>query len=260
MLLLVGKSLSNSYIENCMGFPAIGFILPKHGGCVRRSLLHVIQGRRLKRFLQSVRLMALVVFLQNFLVIHAWAVDPVIVNCVETPGIEADSENYKPAVFNLTNDLTRRTGSAVVAEGEVVYLVGRVTDSLCRPVSNVSVFVWQADYQGLYSKDMGFDKRFNGSGKATTDNLGNFGFITIIPGVHFGGSPRVHFLVKHPELPDFQTEMFFEGKGSEGHSSLSRIPGSMRKLLTARLVGEEEGVKTYEFNLTFPGKEDIAYE
>ena len=219
------------------------------------------EGRRLKRFfLRSVWLTTMIVCLQNFLVVRAWAVDPVIVNCIETPGIEADSENYKPTVFNLTNDLTRRVGSAVVAEGEVVYLVGRVTDSLCRPVSNVNVFVWQADSKGKYSKDEGFDRRFNGSGKVTTDNLGNYGFITIVPGGHFGGSPRVHFLVKHPELPDFQTEMFFEGKGSEGHSSLSRIPGSMRKLLTARLIGEEGGVKIYEFNLTFPGKDDVMHE
>ena len=220
---------------------------------------YVYQGRRLKRFFtRGVLLVAVVGCLQGFLVPEAFAVDPVIINCVETPGIEADSENYKPAVFNLTNNLARRTGSAAVADGEVVYLVGRVTDSLCRPVSNVNVFVWQADSRGKYSKDEGFDRKFNGSGKATTDNLGNFGFITIVPGEHFGGSPRVHFLVKHPMLPDFQTEMFFEGKGSEGYSSLSRIPGSMRKLLTARLIGEERGTKIYEFNLTFPGKEDIV--
>ncbi|TZF78871.1 protocatechuate 3,4-dioxygenase [Anaplasma marginale] len=198
----------------------------------------------------------------------AGAVDPVIVNCVETPEIHDVSE--MPNVFNLSNNLARKPGSPVVADGELVYIVGRVTDSKCHPLSNVSVFMWQADSRGVYNSgrvassgeaagslgkpgEVKYDEHFNGSGKATTDNLGNFGFVTIMPGRHMGRSPRLHFLLKHQDFPELQTEMFFEGLGGSEDPGFSRIPASMRKLLTARLVDEggETGVKVYEFNMTF---------
>ncbi|WP_262998221.1 protocatechuate 3,4-dioxygenase [Anaplasma capra] len=200
----------------------------------------------------------------------ASAADPVIVNCVETPEISDVSE--MPDVFNLSNNLARKSGSSVVADGELVYIVGRVTDPKCRPLSNVSVFIWQADSRGLYStkgksigsdtagKGLGktdeitYDENFNGSGKATTDNLGNFSFVTVIPGKHMGRSPRVHFLLKHKDFPELQTEMFFEGfAGNSEDPNLSRIPATMRKLLTARLANQdsETGVRVYEFNVTF---------
>lgn len=205
----------------------------------------------------------------------AGAVDPVIVNCVETPEVRDVSE--MPSVFNLSNNLARKPGSPVVADGELVYIVGRVTDSRCHPLGNVSVFMWQADSHGIYNASKaadlgeategsnksgatGYDTNFSGSGKATTDNLGNFGFITVMPGQHMGRSPRVHFLLKHQDFPELQTEMFFEGLGNSDDPGLSRIPAAMRKLLTARLVdgGSETGVKVYEFNMAFAENFDPA--
>ena len=182
---------------------------------------------------------------------EAKAVDPVLINCVETPGISDMTGERKPKTFNLSNNLARHTGSPIVADGEVIYLMGRVTDSRCNPVPNVNVFVWQADHNGVYMGNPGYDEKFRGSGKATTDNLGNFGFITVMPGRHMSGDPRVHFLIKHPAFPDFQTEMFFEGMGSSGSSHFSRIPDAMKDLLTAKYVGREDNTKIYEFNLTF---------
>ncbi|MFV9838844.1 MAG: protocatechuate 3,4-dioxygenase [Aaplasma endosymbiont of Hyalomma asiaticum] len=181
----------------------------------------------------------------------ARAVDSVLINCVETPGISDMSGERKPEAFNLSNNLARQTGSPVVADGEVIYLVGRVTDSKCNPVPNVNVFVWQSDHNGVYSGNPGYDEKFSGSGKATTDNLGNFGFITVMPGRHMSSDPRIHFLIKHPAFPDFQTEMFFEGMGNSGSSHFSRIPDEMKDLLTARYVGKEDDTRIYGFNLTF---------
>ncbi|MGN7678794.1 MAG: protocatechuate 3,4-dioxygenase [Anaplasma sp.] len=201
---------------------------------------------------------------------EAAAVDPVIINCVETPEIRDISE--MPLVFNLSNNLSRKPGSSTVADGELIYVVGRVTDAECRPLGNVNVFIWQADSRGFYSggasasgtgSDAGsgtYDVNFSGSGKATTDNLGNFSFITVMPGRHMGRSPRIHFLVKREGFPEFQTEMFFEGPDDHEDSNLSRIPKAMQWLLTARRIdqdvagrnaGREGNVKKYEFNITF---------
>ncbi|MDB1135181.1 protocatechuate 3,4-dioxygenase [Candidatus Anaplasma sp. TIGMIC] len=192
--------------------------------------------------------------------IEARAVDSVLVNCVETPGIKDVTDAQKPAVFNISNNLARKAGSPDSAEGKKIFLIGRVTDAHCNPVTNANVFIWQADSRGVYSGDPGYDKMFLGSGKATTDNLGNYGFITVMPGKHRGADPKVHFLIKHHAFPDFQTEMFFEGENSIRHSSLSRIPRAMKRLLTARHVGQEYGVDIYEFNLTFADIEDTPYE
>ncbi|MGN7661365.1 MAG: protocatechuate 3,4-dioxygenase [Anaplasma sp.] len=209
---------------------------------------------------------------------EAAAVDPVIVNCVETPEIRDISE--MPIVFNLSNNLSRKPGSSAVADGEPIYVVGRVTDAECRPLGNVNVFIWQADSRGLYSGASAvergseassgtYDINFSGSGKATTDNLGNFSFITVMPGRHMGRSPRIHFLVKREGFPEFQTEMFFESPDDHEDSNLSRIPKAMQWLLTARRIDQsvvgrnaskEENVKKYEFNITFAGDFDAEKE
>ncbi|MEH0831683.1 dioxygenase family protein [Anaplasma bovis] len=176
------------------------------------------------------------------------ASDAVILNCVETPEIK--NVVPVPKRFNLSSNLLKHTGHG--SDRNVIHIVGRVTDAYCRPISGANVFIWHSDSNGRYADDTGYDRGFHGSGKATTDNLGNYGFTTILPGSSKGRSPLVHFLVKHNAFPGLQTEMFFEGMedGYDGYE-LSRIPGSIKKLLTARYIGSEHGIGIYEFNITF---------
>ena len=177
------------------------------------------------------------------------ASDAVILNCVETPGIK--NVVQVPKRFNLSSNLLKHTRHE--SDRNIIRIVGRVTDAYCRPISGANVFIWHSDSNGRYAGDTDYDRGFHGSGKATTDNLGNYGFTTILPGSSKGRSPLVHFLVKHSALPELQTEMFFEGMedGYDGYE-LSRIPGSIRNLLTARYIGSEHGIEIYEFNITFP--------
>ncbi|SBO30276.1 dioxygenase family protein [Anaplasma phagocytophilum] len=241
------------------------FVLHTVYSCARWCYCRAEQERRLRngQFCKVKQLVVIaLVFVASQLmpVSHAGAVDSVLVNCVETPGINDTKDNHRPDVFNLSNNLARRVGSADVARGKVIYLVGRVTDAHCTPLTNVNVFIWQADSRGVYAGHRGYDKKFLGSGKATTDNLGNFGFITVVPGGNSDSDPVIHFLIKHPAFPEFQTDMFFEGIGNQGLSNLSRIPSAMRRLLTARYAGKKGGIPVYEFNLTFADNTSTPYE
>ncbi|KJV69104.1 protocatechuate 3,4-dioxygenase [Candidatus Neoehrlichia procyonis] len=186
------------------------------------------------------------------------AIDPVIMNCVETPEIYNIQD--KPKDFYMSNNLRRKVGSAVTAKGELIYIVGRVTDVNCIPVENVNVFMWQANTYGIYQNDFNgteihtdnkYDENFSGSGKATTDNLGNYSFITVMPGKYSNRVPHVNFMLQHPEFLEFYTEMFFSEYNNLVDPVLNRmVSPHLRKLLIAQYTVNDLGIKIYRFNIT----------
>ena len=119
-----------------------------------------------------------------------------------------------PDNFNTTNNLAKKTGSFYRAFGEIIFIQGSISDSFGVPISNAVVEIWQTNSAGKYhtllEKNSEFiDKYFNMSGRAITDNLGNYHFISIMPGSNPGRAPHINFNVYHPRFGRLETEMYF---------------------------------------------------
>jgi protocatechuate 3,4-dioxygenase beta subunit len=144
-----------------------------------------------------------------------------------------------PQTFNTTNNLVKKTGSFYLAFGEIIHLKGKITDSFGVPIVGAVVKIWQTNSKGKYhtllaKNDRNIDKNFNMSGTAVTDNLGNYNFITIIPGFYFGRAPHINMNVYHKRFGELKTEIYFEGHPRNKIDSqyLSYTPED-RKSLTA---------------------------
>ncbi|QXK93450.1 dioxygenase [Neoehrlichia mikurensis] len=204
----------------------------------------------------------ILVIIFAFLASEAYAVDPVIVNCVETP--EIYNVQNKPRHFYVSNNLRRKTGSPITAKGELIYIIGKVTDRNCVPIANMNVSIWQANTYGIYQSSVGndkvspnnkYDEHFSGSGITTTDNLGNYSFITVMPGKYSDRLPHISFMLQHPDFLVFYTEMFFEGYNNTADPVLSHmVSPNSRKLLVSQYTVNDMGIKVYRFNITLGEK------
>jgi protocatechuate 3,4-dioxygenase beta subunit len=144
-----------------------------------------------------------------------------------------------PQEFNKTNNLIQKTGSFYAAFGEILYVQGTITDSFSVPISGAIINIWQTNsagkYQALLDKKSDLiDKNFSMSGKAISDNLGKYSFITIIPGFYLHRAPHINFNIYHPKFGKLETEMYFEDhpKNTTDYQYLSYSKEDKRLLTT----------------------------
>ena len=96
--------------------------------------------------------------------------------------------------------------------GERLVVSGRVLDG-GRPVAGVSVYVFQTDVEGRYSKELTgneaeLDPRLRGAMR--TDPNGAYEYETIRPG-HYDGNPaHVHYLVRAPSYHPLLLDLWFD--------------------------------------------------
>ena len=121
-------------------------------------------------------------------------------------------------------DLTRITGHAERAEGDVVYLSGQVLDDDCRPIAGALVEIWQANRHGRYHHERDpnpapVDPHFQGWGETLTDEQGRYSFKTILPGAYpadeargWWRPPHIHFRVSKRGYRELVTQMYFAGQ------------------------------------------------
>ncbi|OEY86632.1 dioxygenase [Wolbachia pipientis] len=194
-------------------------------------------------------LLLLAVLISN---LQTFANDPILLNCIETPSVY--SLDTCPNKLGYSNNLRRRPGSSDVASGELIHIVGRVTDINCLPIQNAVVHIWHADACG-YNENMEqnaepHDPNFAESGRFITNNLGYYHFITIMPGTNGERAPHVNFLVQHPDFPEFTTQMFFADLNYTD-PILTNLPKA--HLLIATFSYNKKNIKTYTFNITLGG-------
>lgn len=103
-----------------------------------------------------------------------------------------------PKKFHPNNNLLKDSNKNIYAIGQKMILEGYIVDQNCTPIPNAIVKIWQKNNFGYYQN--GFDKKnlskdafeiqkkinhhnqfFIGNGVSTTDNLGYFHFITLVP-------------------------------------------------------------------------------
>ncbi len=138
----------------------------------------------------------LVLLIQSMFGLSLFAADPILINCIKTP--EIYNLDPQPRNFNFSNNLRRKPGSPVSATGELINIVGRITDINCLPIQNAVVSIWHANSYGMshYDEDIEEDKldlNFAESGKFIVNNLGYYSFITVAPGKSGDRAPHVNF-------------------------------------------------------------------
>lgn len=131
---------------------------------------------------------------------------------------QAASNDYEPAEFYTSNDLLRKAGQVPLFCGERVIIYGKLVDADCKPISDAKIYLWQVDCSGKYPYEPLRNlvdheliklpmqgETFTGNGIATTNNLGEFVFITIYPNKVHDMKPHLNIRVEHYNHEPFQT-------------------------------------------------------
>ena len=153
-------------------------------------------------------------------------------------------------------DLLVIKGRADRAQGTVLHLTGRVTDTSGAPIADALVEIWQSDTFGRYllPKDGApgqRDPNFQGYGRARTDAAGAYRFRTIHPVPYGSRPPHIHFQVTHPRFRALVTQMYVVG--DPGRENPAYFGGQrVRDALSVTLRpadGAEPGVLTARFDI-----------
>jgi len=180
-----------------------------------------------------------------------------------TPSRLFTADLSMPETFQTTNNLAKKPGSFYRAYGEIIFIQGTLTDSFGVPIHNAVIEIWQTNSAGKYHTllEVGsgyIDKFFSMSGRAITDNLGNYHFISIMPGATAGRAPHINMNVYHPKFGKLETEMYFMNHpfNFTDYQYLS-YPELDRKLITAEVRNTDilnpKSIKIITFNLVMKG-------
>lgn len=163
------------------------------------------------------------------------------------------------------SDLTYVRGRGGHAEGEVLFVEGRVTDEACEPVAGAVVEIWQANAHGRYDHEEDpnpapLDPNFQGWGHAVTDAEGRYRFRTIRPGPYpatesWTRAPHIHFKVAKRGFHELTTQMYFEGAALNADDLLLRELSPEERAEVVISAGEptgagEDTVARYTFDIT----------
>ena len=128
--------------------------------------------------------------------------------------------NYEPKKFSHTNNLLRNVGELEIFSGIKITLRGRVVDQQCVPISDAKVLIWHVNEKGKYpyiplrsridNKLIAINKKstFKGFGSATTNNQGEFIFITQYPGKVYEEREYVNLRVQYKGDQTLQTKIY----------------------------------------------------
>lgn len=168
-----------------------------------------------------------------------------------------------PDSFATTNNLAKKTGSFYRAFGEIIFVQGTITDSFNVPVAGAVVEIWQTNAAGKYhtllEPDSEYiDKYFSMSGRTITDNLGNYHFITIMPGSRMGRAPHINMNIYHQKFGRLETEMYFQDHPyNDSDYQYLVYNKDDRALLTARVshsnIFNTKSIKVCTFDITMRG-------
>jgi len=173
-----------------------------------------------------------------------------------TPTPEQTAGPFYPSVLpdDRDADLVVVKGRSGRAQGTVLYLSGRVTDTNGAPAVDALVEIWQADNFGHYlaPKDGGpgpRDPNFQGYGQVKTDATGAYRFRTIRPVPYASRPPHVHFQITHARLRPLITQMYVTGE--QGQEDPAAFGGQrVREALSVTLQpASEAGAHAARFDI-----------
>ncbi|WP_298176585.1 protocatechuate 3,4-dioxygenase subunit alpha [Saccharomonospora sp.] len=162
----------------------------------------------------------------------------------------------------LSIGLPWEDGPTVVEEGTegAVWIRGVVTDGEGAPVPDALIETWQADPNGRFDHPddpRGAVPGFRGFGRCPTNDDGEFGILTLLPGAVPGQAPHIdvsvfargllHRLVTRIYFPDFAEANVLD-------PVLNSVPVERRYTLVARRT--EDG---YRFDVRLQGEGETVF-
>lgn len=149
-------------------------------------------------------------------------------------------------------DLTQVTGRSGRAQGQVLYLTGRVLARSGEPIPGAVLEVWQANAAGRYAHagDRTLapeDPDFQGYARLVTDSEGRYAIKTVKPGPYPASRPgwmrppHIHFDVTG-KVTRLVTAMYFEGDPLNEQDLLLKVsfaPQTQMTRLEAAAAGQE---------------------
>lgn len=174
------------------------------------------------------------------------------------------------------SDLTKQHAGEPL--GERIIVAGRVLDDNGRPVPHTLIELWQANAAGRYCHDRDnhpapLDANFSGTGRAMTDENGNYKFVTIKPGAYPWKNhanawrpAHIHFSLFGPAFATrLVTQMYFPGDPLFAFDPIFQsIPDEQAR---QRLIASFDLDKTqpefalgYQFNIVLRGREATPFE
>lgn len=180
-----------------------------------------------------------------------------------TPSRFFTADLSMPETFATTNNLAKKVGSFYRAFGEIIFLQGTITDSFGVPIDGAVIEIWQTNAAGKYhtlleASSEYIDKYFSMSGRTITDNLGNYHFITIMPGASVGRAPHINMNIYHTKFGKLETEMYFADHpfNVTDYQYLAYDEGE-RKLVTALIRSSDimnpQSIKLCTFDIVMKG-------
>jgi len=153
------------------------------------------------------------------------------------------------------------------APGPHIRVQGLVCDGTGGPVNDALLEIWQADAQGRYHHPEDLAERsewlrFQGFGRAQTDEAGLFSFETLKPGAVAG--PQGRLQAPHLVLGVFArgvlhrlvTRVYFEDEAANARDPiLEQVPAVRRDTLIARCAGEA----CYRFDVSLQGERETVF-
>ncbi len=184
----------------------------------------------------------------------------VLAACAPTPPETAGP--FYPLNFPLDkdNDLTFVKNQSQKAQGEVIWVQGRVQDEACQPVPGALVEIWQACTTGRYNhpgdrNPAKLDPNFQYWGKAIANEKGEYGFKTIKPGAYpasrfWTRPPHIHFKAHARGYADLTTQMYFAGEPLNENDRLFRSHSRAEQEQCVVSFHTVQNVQVGLFNLT----------
>jgi protocatechuate 3,4-dioxygenase alpha subunit len=186
---------------------------------------------------------------------------------METPSPYCTIGPFFPTEFaDECGDLTVFEGKT--AQGQHIFLTGRVVEDGSVPVGNAILEIWQADANGIFRNALDprsseADPGFFGWGRARTDAQGRYRFRTVMPGSPSGRRPHINVMVLAIGLTRrLVTTMFFaESRGDVQDRVLSCVPeAARRRLMAVRDKSlDAASVAGYRFDIVLRGENETPF-
>ena len=160
--------------------------------------------------------------------------------CDITPSIAVERAPSDASVVR-SGKLSKPAGKSAYAAGDLLLITGHVYDANCVPLRDAKIDIWQMDDSGFYAapnaeKFANPAPLFAGSGRAVSNNMGAYSFVSVLPNLSGSAAPYVNVRVRHPRVKTFVTRMYFAGDvRNETVPALTRMSTVMRSLLEADL-------------------------
>ena len=170
---------------------------------------------------------------------------------------------YFPVDFSDgSEDLAHRNG--LTAQGEHIFLTGRVLEKGGTPTRNMVIEIWQPDANGIFRHPLDprtaqADPGFWNWGRARTNKDGWYRFHPIRPGSYEGRVPHINAQVLGIGLTRRLVTTIFFGMGAD--PVLDTVPAARRELLIPRLdltLGAE-GIGALRWDVVLNGENETPF-